>query len=130
MNQLRLLILQRLAELGEKGSPMSGREAARRSGGRVSFGTIANIVNGRHSGRITDPIAEGLAAALDVPVDRIYEAAGAPRPQSRWSLPEQFDRVPVEMRQRFEGLVSDWLNAYTEGYEAAWREAHRTGRWG
>lgn len=123
VNQLRLLILQRLAELGERGSAMSGREAARRSGGRVSYGTIANLINGRHTGRITDRIAEGLAAALEVPVADIYEAAGAPRPLGRWSLPERFDRVPIEYRQLAEDLIAALLDSYTQGYEDGRRNA-------
>lgn len=123
VNELRVLILRRLAELGERGAPMSGREAARRSGGRVSFGTIANIINGRHTGRITDRIAEGLAAALEVPLADVYEAAGAPRPLGRWSLPERFDRLPIEYRQLSEELIGALLDGYTRGYEDGRRSA-------
>lgn len=123
VNQLRFLIMRRQAELGEEGAPMSGRELARRSGGRVSFGTIANIVNGRHTGRITDRIAEGLAAALDVPVADIYDAAGAPRPQGRWLLPERFDRLTLEQRRAVEELCAVILDADTQGYDRGRRDA-------
>lgn len=117
MNELRLLVLRRLAALGENGQAMSGREAARRSGGRVSYQTIANIINGSHTGRITDRIAEGLAAALEVPIADIYEAAGTPRPQGRWSLPDRFDRVPLEYRELVQDLIGALLESYSRGYE-------------
>lgn len=122
VNQLQQLVLTRLAELGEPGRPMSARRAADRSRGLVSFHTLYAIGRGEHSGRITDQTAEGLAAALDVPVDRVYEAAGIPRPYGRWHWPERFDRVPPEHRPLFEALVVAYLEADKRGYERGRRE--------
>lgn len=122
MNHLRDLVLTRLEELGEPGRPMSARAAARRSHGGVSYDTIYQIVNGKHSGRLTDQTAEGLAAALEVPVARIYDAAGAPRTLGRWMLPERFDRVSIENRRRIEALIAALLEADAEGYERGRRE--------
>jgi hypothetical protein len=102
VDQLQQLVLTRLAELGEPGTPMSARAAARRSHGRVSYDTLYQIANGKHSGRLTDATAEGIAAALEVPVARVYDAAGAPRPQGRWLPPERFDRLTIEQRRILE----------------------------
>lgn len=123
MDQLRHLVLTRLAELGERGKPMSAREAAKRSDGAVSYDTLYKIVNGRHTGRLTDPVAEGVAKALDVPVSRVYDAAGAPRPQGRWLLPERFDRLTTEQRRLIEELCGAFLEADAKGYERGRRDA-------
>ena len=123
VDHLQQLVLTRLAELGTPGKPLSAREAARRSDGAVSYDTLYTIANGKHSGRLTDPVAEGIAAALEVPVSRVYDAAGAPRPQGRWLLPERFDRVSPQRRQMIEDLISALLEADAEGYERARRDA-------
>lgn len=123
VDQLRFLVLTRLAELGEPGKPMSAREAARRSHNGVSYDTLYQIANGKHTGRITNRTAEGIAAALDVPVARVYDAAGAPRPQGRWLLPEEFDRLTVEQRRLIEDLCSALLAADSQGFERARRDS-------
>lgn len=117
VNQLQHLVLTRLAELGTPGSPMSLRAASRRSGNRVSFDTLADMANGKHTGRLTPRVAEGVAAGLDVPVSRVYEAAGAPRPQGRWMLPERYDRLTLEQRRLIEDLCDALLLADSRGYE-------------
>ena len=122
MDQLQHLVLTRLAELGERGKPMSARAAARRAHGAVSYDTLYQIANGRHTGRLTDPVAEGIAAALDVPVARVYDAAGVPRPQGRWLLPERFDRLNTEQRRLVEDLCAALLKADADGFERARRD--------
>ena len=122
VDQLQHLVLTRLAELGEPGKPMSARAAARRAHGAVSYDTLYQIANGRHTGRLTDPVAEGIAAALDVPVTRVYDAAGAPRPKGRWLLPERFDRLNTEQRRLVEDLCAALLKADADGYERSRRE--------
>jgi hypothetical protein len=112
-----------LAELGEPGSPMSARAAARKSHGGVSYDTLSTIAAGKHTGRITDRVAEGLAAALEVPVARVYDAAGAPKPQARWLLPEHFDRLTVAQRRKIEEFCGMLLDAYADGYEAGRRDS-------
>lgn len=71
---LRQLVLQRLTELGEPGKPLSVREAARRSGGKISPEALSTIARGEHE-RLSDPVVEGLAEALDVPIGTVLEAA-------------------------------------------------------
>jgi hypothetical protein len=117
MDQLQHLVLTRLAELGTKGSPMSARKAAERSRGDVSFHTLYAIAKGQHSGRITDRTAQGIAAALDVPVARVYDAAGAPRPQGRWLPPERLDRLTLDQRKLLEDIGYALLDADAKGYE-------------
>lgn len=116
VDQLRFLILSRLAELGVPGEPMSAREAARRSNGLVSNDTLSKIVAGKHTGRISNRTAEGIAAGLDVPVHRVYDAAGAPRPQGRWILPDEFDRLTIEQRRLLEDVAGALLAADEAGY--------------
>lgn len=122
VDQLQQLILTRLRELGDESGPMSAREAARRAEGLMSLETFRLLARGRgsrHRGRITDRVAEGLALALQVPVARVYEAAGVPSPGRRWDLPERFDRVPPAQRQLLEELAAALLNSYDQGYRDA-----------
>lgn len=122
VDQLQLLVLTRLAELGEPGKAMSPREAARRSNGAVSYDTLYQIANGKHSGRLTDSVAAGIAAALEVPVSDVYDAAGAPRPQGRWLPPERLDRLTLEQRRLLEDLGGALLDADAKGYERGRRD--------
>lgn len=117
MDRLRELVLTRLNDLGVKGRPMSARQAALRSAGGVSYDTLYAIANGRHTGRLRDDTARGLADALDVPVERVYEAAGVPRPQTRWQPHERFDRLTIEQRKLLESMGAALLEAEQRGYE-------------
>ena len=110
MATLDALVRQRLAELDR-----SSRSAAAASRGLVSHETVNSIANGKHSGRISDRTAQGLAYALDLPLGRIYDAASVPRPESRWTWPERFDRLPLPHRAIVEDLASALLDAYERG---------------
>lgn len=121
-DELRHLVLRRLGELGTPGRPMSPRTAAERSQGKVSFHTIYAIANGKHTGRLTNRTAQGLAEALEVPVSQVYDAAGAPRTQSRWLLPDRFDRLDLEQRRLMESVMAALLAADAKGYERGRRE--------
>lgn len=121
-DQLQHLVLTRLIELGTPGSPMTARKAAERSRGGVSFHTLYAIAKGSHSGKITDRTAQGIADALDVPVDRVYDAAGAPRPQGRWLPPERLDRLTLDQRRLLEDIGYALLSAHAEGYEQGRRD--------
>lgn len=114
VNALSDLVLERLAELGTPGSPMSLRQAAARSRGMLSYETMRNISRGEF-GRITDRTAEGLSLALDVPVQQIYDTARVPRPQTRWLLPERFDRLDPAQRRLVEDVASALLESYEKG---------------
>lgn len=122
VNMLQNLVLTRLAELGDGDRPLSARAAAERARGLTSFHTIYAIANGEHSGRINDRTAEGLAAALEVPVARVYEAAGVPRPFGRWHWPEKFDRIRPEDRAIIEDIAESLLKAERRGYERGRRD--------
>lgn len=127
VDQLQQLILTRLRELGDASGPMSAREAARRADGLVSLETIRLLARGRgarHRGRISDRVAEGLALALQVPVARVYEAAGVPAPGRRWELPERFDRIPPAQRALLEELAAALLSSYDAGFRDALRSGH------
>lgn len=115
MNELQDLVLKRLDELGGTDGPMSLRDAAGRSDGLMSYETIRSVVRGTHSGRISDRTAEGLGRALQVPVGRIYAAARQPQPQSRWVLPERFDRLDQAQRRLIEDIAGALLDAYDKG---------------
>lgn len=119
LNELQDLVLRRLAELGEPGSPMSIRRATERARGLASYETFRKIAHGNHSNRIDDRTAEGLALALDVPVQQVYDAAKLPRPQSRWQWPARFDRLDPAQRR----LVEDLAGALLESYEKGLRDA-------
>lgn len=117
MDRLQELVLTRLNDLGTAGRPMSARQAALRSAGGVSYDTLYQIANGKHTGRLRDDTARGLADALDVPVERVYEAAGVPRPQTRWQPHERFDRLTTEQRKLLESVGAALLEADRNGYE-------------
>ena len=115
MSRLQELIRTRLAALGDRGQPMSHREAARRSRGAFSNETLSAILRGDHRGGITDRIAHGLAEALEVPVDDVYAAAAVPMPETRWRWPERFDRLPPAWRRQVEDHAAGLLEAYDKG---------------
>lgn len=117
VDRLQELVLTRLNDLGTKGRPLSARQAALRSAGGVSYDTLYSIANGRHTGRLRDDTARGLADALDVPVERVYAAAGVPRPQTRWQPHERFDRLTFEQRKLLESMAAALLEAEQRGYE-------------
>lgn len=119
VNELMDLVLRRLAELGTPGSPMSIREATRRSHERLNYETLRKIARGEHSGDITDQTAEGLALALDVPLQQVYGAARVPRPQSRWQWPAKYDRLDLEDRRVVEDVAGALLRAREKGLRDA-----------
>jgi hypothetical protein len=119
VNELQDLMLRRLAELGTPGSPMSIRQATERARGLVSYEILRKIARGEHSGRISDSTAEGIARALDVPVQSVYDAARVPRPVSRWQWPARFDRLDVAQRRIVEDVAAGFLEAYEKGLRDA-----------
>lgn len=112
---LQDLVLRRLLELGNANGPMSAKAAADRSRGGVSYELLRLIARGKHGGGITDRVAEGISLALDVPVSVVYRAARKPRPDSRWEMPERFDRLSVAERRAVERVAGAILDAYDRG---------------
>jgi hypothetical protein len=119
VNELQELVLRRLAELGEPGAPMSVRAAAKRSRGLLNYEVLRVIARGEHSNRITDSTAEGIASALDVPLQDVYNAARVPRPTSRWNWPPRFDRLDAHERRVVEDVAAAILEAREKGFRDA-----------
>ena len=119
VNELQDLVLRRLAELGVPGSPMSIREATRRSRSHLNYETLRKLARGEHSGDITDQTAEGLSLALGVPVEQVYRAARVPRPLSRWIWPAKYDRLDLDDRRLVEDVAGGFLEAYEKGLRDA-----------
>lgn len=112
---LKELVVTRLIELGDEEGALPASVAAAKSRGAVSAETIRLIGRGKHGGKISDRIAEGLALALDVPLAEIYRVAGVPRPGTRWQWPERFDRLSPRQRELVEGVAAAILDAYDQG---------------
>lgn len=94
---------------------MSIRRATERAQGLVSYEILRRIARGEHSGRITDSTAEGIALALEVPVERVYEAAMVPRPMSDWEWPKRYNRLDLAQRRQVEENASGLLESYEKG---------------
>lgn len=123
MDNLQKLLLQRLADLGTPGSPMSLRRAAERSNGQISYEVLRRIARGEHRARLFDSTVEGIAAALDLPVDRVYDAARITRPKSRWEMPRRFDRLDPAQRTIVEEHAAGYLESYEKGLRDGLRAA-------
>lgn len=119
VNELQELVARRLVELGLPDDPMSIRQAAKRSRGLLNYEVLRQISRGEHSNRITDRTAQGIATALDVPLQDVYNAAKMPRPQSRWLLPERFDRLDAAERSVVENVAAAILEAREKGLRDA-----------
>lgn len=121
VTDLRQLVLRRLAELGERGRPLSQRDAADRSGGRISHATIGNITSGRHGGKLDDRTVEGLALALDVPRSEILRALhrtsqSVLRP---FEAPERWQRLTHSQRKVVIAVGNALLDSYEQGQDDA-----------
>lgn len=117
VTDLRQLVLRQLAVLGDGTKPISHREAAARSGGKVSHATIGNIAGGRHSGNIDDKTIDGLALGLDLKpseiraaIRRSHVAAGKP-----FEVPERWQRLTHVQRKLVIALGDGLLAAYEQG---------------
>lgn len=103
---LRELVQSRLDELG-----VTARSAARAVDSAVSYETFRYILRGEHNGRLTPRIAEGLARALQLPVDRIYAAAEIAPPQGEWILPESAQKLTLPQRRVVELMIGSLAEA-------------------
>lgn len=107
------LIKDRLAEMGEHGRSLSYRDAARRSGGKISHGRLQAIANGE-LGKISDRVVEGIAAAIDVPQQQIYESLSIRRPFEPFVLPKEADRLSRRQRDAVLSVVRAMLDPAME----------------
>lgn len=113
------LVTSRMIELGGKDGALSLRNVVERSGERFSPETLRRITRGEHQGNLTDRVAEGLAISLNLPLKKIYEAAGLPQPARRWDWPARFDRLSTGERQIVEDVARGFLAAYERGRREA-----------
>lgn len=105
-------------EHGDRGRPMSHREAARRGGDEGKYETLRLIGSGQHSGRITEDVVRVLVK-LGLDERAVREAAGhqlakAPGP---FSLPERATRLTLSQRKVVLSVVDGLLSAYEQGRE-------------
>ena len=103
-----------LAELvaGERSRQhLSLRDVADRSGGLLSHSTVHAIERGRPT--VEDRAIDGLALALDVPVDKVRRAAGVRRPDTAepFVLPRRASRLSRKERELILGMVDALLEA-------------------
>jgi hypothetical protein len=129
VTDLRQLVLRRLAELDPRpGKSLSHRDAAARSGGRISHATIGNITSGRHGGKLDDKTVEGLALALDLPRSEILRATYRSsqvvvRP---FEAPESWQKLTHAQRKVVIAVGNGLLDAYEQGHDDA-AEARQMG---
>lgn len=115
-NALSALIQRRLDDLGDETGALSVRKAAEDSHGLISDTHLGNLIKGRaNPAGLNDDKIKGIAYAIKVDVDEVYDAANVPRPKARWTLPPQFDRMPESKRRVFEQLIAAMLDAYEQG---------------
>lgn len=107
---LRELVVSRLIELDT-----TAKAAARSANGAVSYETLRNIIRGVHGGRLSDTTAHGIAKAIQVPVARVYEAAGLPTPSGPWEWPKKFERLDPGERRLVEDVAAGLLGAREKG---------------
>lgn len=99
---LQELIIKRLAEL-----KLSYRDAAAKSSGLITFSTIAWLVQDRNRNP-TERTLNGLALALDLPVEQLRKAVGPPDPAFR--LPSRANKLTPAGRKAVVGFVDFLLD--------------------
>lgn len=109
VKRLPELIKDRLAEMGSHGRPLSIRDAAARSGGRISHARLTQLSQGK-IGQVSDRIVEGVAAAIDVPISTVYEALAIKRPFEPFRLPKEADRLSHRQRDAVLAVVKAMLD--------------------
>jgi hypothetical protein len=116
-SNLQELVDRRLTELGTGRGPMSTRQAAARSDGKVSYETLRLIKIGQHSGSISQEVAEGIAQALDVPVTDVLKLAGRRIPQGPFVLPRRAETLTKSERAVVLSVVDAILDAAAQERE-------------
>jgi hypothetical protein len=115
VNRLQKLIEDRRAVLGGTDGPLSVRELQRRSDYACSYETWGAIIRGRHAGKVSDRVAAGMAKALGVPVEKVYEAAGLLPVGTRWEMPAYLWRLGPREREAVEDIAAKLLQMYDQG---------------
>jgi hypothetical protein len=102
---LRQLVQSRLDELG-----LSAYQAGTQSK-LISYEVLNMIVKGKHSGRLQDRVARGLAETLRVPLERVLASVGQ-ETHGPWEWPTRFERLRPEHREIVESVAGGFLAAY------------------
>lgn len=111
VHDLHELVERRLTELGDHRGPLPTRRAASRSEGKVSYETLRLLKIGQHSGSISHEVAEGIALALDLPVNTILRVAGQRIPQGPFVLPRRAESLTKSERSAVLSVVDAILDA-------------------
>lgn len=116
MEALRRLILDELARQN-----ISFRDAADRSKGLVSYGTLHTIAKGRHTGgTISDRVLTGIALALDVPVRQVRDAYGIESVEPvGFELPDKSKYLTPKQRRAVLAMVDAFLDGNDAGKSSA-----------
>lgn len=93
-----------MAELG-----LTGRGIAKASGGLMTHGTAAKLVNATHSSRLDERTVMGLARAIEVPEAQIRRALGMPAKRPPFQLPARADMLNDRQRRALLNLVDVML---------------------
>ncbi len=119
VRDLQQLVERRLKELGGQRGPMSARQAAARSEGRVSYETLRLLLRGQHSGSIERETAEGVALALDVSVETVLRLVGQRIPLGPFVLPKRADTLTPPERAAVLSVVDAILGAASQDRTSA-----------
>lgn len=113
MKRLPDLIKDRLAEMGSHGRALSIRDAAARSGGKISHARLTQLAAG-DVGRVSDRVIEGVAAAIDVPISTVYESLSIRRPYEPFKLPPEANRLSRRQRDAVLSVIKAMLDPGVE----------------
>lgn len=102
---LQDLILRRLSE-----QEISARTAAERSHGLVAHFTLSRYARGE-SRKLNAKTAQGIALALDVPMDVVMRAAGLPMTPGPFELPARAHLLTSKERRAVVAVVDALLGA-------------------
>lgn len=122
-NDIQQLVRDRMKELD-----LSYRQAAAKSNGLVSHGTLNAIATGRHSFRISASTVDGIALALDLEPAVIEQAVGRAARASLevFVLPERASKLSAQERRAIVAMMDALLTAAESGARPALDDAGRS----
>lgn len=92
----------------------SNREIARRSNGALSRATVDKYLSDRH-GRPTPEVIQAFHDVLQIPLERLREAAALPIGEAEpWTPPEEANLMSHRQRAAVEELIRSFVTASTE----------------
>jgi transcriptional regulator with XRE-family HTH domain len=119
MESLQALVLRRAKEIGGREGELSNRALARRNGADLSHTLISQIINGEYANRAPDQrVLDGLAKALEVPLETVESAAGAPPSYGPFKLPDDAARLTPAQRKAVRHVVQVMIDSNEAGSAA------------